>query len=92
MVSGAAALVLSACSLNTQQLKSVLMDNVDAISSMNGISVTGGRLNVNRAVRACAGSLPTFTVTAAPPSQTIAFAHLAEFTLQVTHSTALPIP
>jgi subtilisin family serine protease len=54
-VSGAAALVLSECTLNTAALKSNLMANVDPIASMSGITVTGGRLNVDKAIRACAG-------------------------------------
>jgi subtilisin family serine protease len=54
-VSGAAALVLSACQLNTADLKANIMNNVDLITSMSGITVTGGRLNVDKAIRACAG-------------------------------------
>jgi hypothetical protein len=54
-VSGAAALVLSECTLNTAALKANLMTNVDPIPSMSGITVTGGRLNVDKAIRACAG-------------------------------------
>ena len=54
-VSGAAALVLSRCNLSTAALKANLMDNVDQITALAGRTVTGGRLNVNRAIRACAG-------------------------------------
>jgi subtilisin family serine protease len=54
-VSGAAALVLSRCSLSTASLKANLMNNVDPISSLAGRTVTGGRLNVDRAIRACSG-------------------------------------
>src|SRR5262245_24637182 len=54
-VSGAAALVLSRCSLSTAMLKANLMNNVDPISSLSGRTVTGGRLNVDKAIRACAG-------------------------------------
>jgi serine protease len=54
-VSGAAALVLSRCSLSTAALKANLMNNVDPVSSLSGRTVTGGRLNVNRAIRACSG-------------------------------------
>jgi subtilisin family serine protease len=54
-VSGAAALVLSRCSLSTANLKANLMNNVDVISSLSGRTVTGGRLNVNKAIRACSG-------------------------------------
>jgi subtilisin family serine protease len=54
-VSGAAALVLSRCNLSTAELKANLMNNTDPIASLAGRTVTGGRLNVNRAIRACAG-------------------------------------
>jgi subtilisin family serine protease len=54
-VAGAAALVLSRCNLNTAALKANLMNNVDQIPSLAGRTVTGGRLNVDRAIRACAG-------------------------------------
>jgi subtilisin family serine protease len=54
-VSGAAALVLSRCSLSTADLKANLMNNVDPVSSLAGRTVTGGRLNVDRAIRACSG-------------------------------------
>jgi subtilisin family serine protease len=53
--SGAAALVLSRCNLSTAELKANLMNNTDPIASLAGRTVTGGRLNVNRAIRACAG-------------------------------------
>ena len=54
-VSGAAALMLSICSLATPDLKKNLLDNVDLIPSLAGQTVTGGRLNVNRAIRSCSG-------------------------------------
>src|SRR5215471_12311644 len=65
-VSGAAALVLSKCSLSTANLKANLMNNVDPISSLSGRTVTGGRLNVNKAIRACSGG-------GAPPPTTVFF-------------------
>jgi hypothetical protein len=52
-VSGAAALLLSACALNTSELKSALMVNVTPVAAMAGLTVTGGRLNVNNAIRVC---------------------------------------
>jgi hypothetical protein len=51
-------LLLSRCSLNTIGLKSALLSNVDPDASLASRTVTGGRLNVNRAIRACAGILP----------------------------------
>jgi len=64
-VAGAAALVLSVCSLDTASLKSNLTDNVDLIDSMRDITITGGRLNVNRAILACRPG-GGFTLTASP--------------------------
>lgn len=54
MVSGAAALVLSTCTtLTTDALKSTLLNNVTQVGSLTGEVATGGRLNVNTALRAC---------------------------------------
>jgi subtilisin family serine protease len=59
-VSGAAALVLAACaSLDTPTLRATLVNNVDAVSSLAGKTVTGGRLNVYKAVTACATGAAT---------------------------------
>ncbi len=55
-VSGSALLLLSSCSLSTAALKQTLLSNVDVLPSLTGKTVTGGRLNVDRALRACAGS------------------------------------
>ncbi len=54
-VAGAALLLLSACRLNTAALKQALIANVDPISSLSGITVSGGRLNVSKAIHSCAG-------------------------------------
>jgi serine protease len=53
-VSGAAALVLSKCSLEVADLKATLLDNVDVVSSLSGRVSTSGRLDVDKALRACA--------------------------------------
>ena len=59
-VSGAAMLVLSKCALNTASLRSTLLAQVDPLASLAGITVTGGRLNVAKALRSCAsGSTPS---------------------------------
>lgn len=68
-VSGAAALVLSACNQNTASLKATLLNNVDSINSMSGITITGGRLNVDRAIQSCTGP---FNVSATPGSRSVA--------------------
>lgn len=53
-VSGAAALVLSRCNLDTANLKSALLTGVDPVTALLNITTTGGRLNVNKAIRSCA--------------------------------------
>ena len=52
-VSGAAALLLSRCTANTTSLKAMLLNNVDRIPSLAGITTTGGRLNLGRAIGVC---------------------------------------
>ncbi len=59
-VSGAAALVLSKCGLNTAALRTNLLSHVTALGSLSGVTVTGGRLNVDAALRACATAPLTF--------------------------------
>jgi subtilisin family serine protease len=50
-VSGAAALLKGYNpSLTALELKSIIMDSVDPVASMSGITVTGGRLNINNAL------------------------------------------
>src|SRR4029077_18417461 len=53
-VSGSAALILSKCALNTATLKTTILNNVDVLPALAGVVSTSGRLNVDRAVRACA--------------------------------------
>ncbi len=58
-VSGAAALILSACpSLDTGALKNVILNSVDPVASLAGKTSTGGRLNVNTAIANCKGTTP----------------------------------
>src|SRR5215813_7278478 len=86
-VSGAAALVLSVCSLDTAGLKNNLLNNVDPISSLSGLTITGGRLNVNRAIRACsAPPTPNFSLSSTPSSQTVTPGASASYTVTVTSS------
>jgi subtilisin family serine protease/subtilase family serine protease len=54
-VSGAAALVLSRCALDTAQLKESIVGSVDAIASLSSQTISGGRLNVNSALHSCLG-------------------------------------
>ena len=57
-VSGAAALVLSHCLMNTEQLKDVIVGSVDPIASMAFETISGGRLNVNSAIHSCIAPPP----------------------------------
>ena len=69
-VSGAAALVLSRCGLDTAGVKANLLSNVDVIPALQGRTVSGGRLSLNRSVRNCMPA-PDFTMAATPASQTV---------------------
>src|SRR5207247_6898027 len=59
MVSGAAALVLSRCPLNTIDLKALLINTVDPQPALAATTISGGRLNVDRALRTCTGQPPS---------------------------------
>ncbi len=52
-VSGAAALVLSLCAIDTATLRETLLGTVDHVPDLEDVTVTGGRLNVNSALHAC---------------------------------------
>lgn len=74
-VAGAAALVLAADpSLDLVGLKAVLMDSVDTIGALLGITVTGGRLNVDNAI----AGLVRVDVT--PTAATIAAGNTQQYT------------
>jgi subtilisin family serine protease len=88
-VSGAAALVLSACSsLTTLNLKTALLNSKDPVSSLVGKTLTGGRLNVARAIQYGCGAPPTpdFTISASPSSATVRQGRTASYTVTVTPS------
>jgi subtilisin family serine protease len=87
-VSGAGALVLSTCPLlNTAGLKATILTNVDLISSLVDRTVTGGRLNVNKAIRACsAPATPDFSLSASPTSRTVVRGAGTTYTVTVTPS------
>lgn len=58
-VAGAAALIKAAnLDLSMLQVKDILLNNTDVISSLNGLVVTSGRLNVAKAARAALGISP----------------------------------
>jgi subtilase family serine protease len=60
-VSGAAALLLSACTLDTASVKEALLGTADPLPTLNGITTTGGRLNVYSALSSCTAPPPTPT-------------------------------
>ncbi|MCZ7381504.1 MAG: S8 family serine peptidase, partial [Candidatus Methanoperedens sp.] len=86
-VSGAALLILSKCTLDTASLKTNILTNVDPISSLTGKTVTGGRLNVNKAIRACsAPPAPDFSLSVTPSSQTVVQGAGTSYTVSITGS------
>lgn len=70
-VSGAAALLLSRCALNTAALKTTLSEQVDPVPDLNTVTVSGGRLNVNKALRDCTAPVGLSPGTLAFPRQVI---------------------
>jgi serine protease len=90
-VSGAAALILSVCALDTAALKSGILSNVDAVAGLAGKVATGGRLNVAAALGACAGGAPPpavgdFSLSATPASATVSRGASASYIITVTPS------
>jgi hypothetical protein len=84
-VSGAAALILSKCALSTANLKTTILSNVDPIPSLATITTTGGRLNVNKAIRACAAPpSPDFSLSASPASQSVLQGGSTSYSVTVT--------
>jgi hypothetical protein len=67
-VSGAAALILSACSLNTDSLRTTVLNTVDPAPALAGKTITGGRLNVFSAIQQCTSpTVTSFTSNRASP-------------------------
>ncbi len=88
-VSGAATLILSATgctSLNTLQLKSAILNNVDLVAGLAGKVLTGGRLNVDKAITNCAGSTPSpdFTLSVSPSSANVKRGRSVKYTVTVS--------
>lgn len=52
-VAGAAALLLSRCSLNVVRLKLTLLEQADVVSALSDKTFSSGRLNVYKALRTC---------------------------------------
>lgn len=61
-VAGAAALIASVCGKESvAQLKNRILSSVDKIPSLDGKVVTGGRLNINKAIANCGSTPPPAT-------------------------------
>jgi subtilisin family serine protease len=84
-VAGAAALVLAACAtLDTATLRATLMRNVDAVGGLATKTVSGGRLNIFKAVSACAtGSATSPTKTSPPVAPGFTLSAPAELSLTI---------
>src|SRR5207253_2093230 len=86
-VSDAALLMLSKCALNTASLKTLLLNAVDPIPSLTDLTATGGRLNVSKAIRACAAPAnPDFALSAMPASQTVTQGGSTTYTVNISPS------
>lgn len=81
-VAGAAALVLSNCSLNTFGLKDVLIRTADKLGSLGGVTITGARLNAANAVANC--SMPYYTMAASPTELTVPPGGTGTYTVTIT--------
>lgn len=96
-VSGAAALVLSRCALDTAALKATLTEQVDLVPDLNATTLSGGRLDVGNALRDCtspvgiapgAVSFGRQVVDTASPPRTVTLRNRQSTTLAVTSITA----
>jgi len=85
-VSGAAALVLSRCALDTASLKGALLNNVDSVTGLYGVTATGGRLNVDKALRACANVSAAPTIELTSPYDGMAYPTYSSVVLQSSAS------
>jgi subtilisin family serine protease len=86
-VTGAAALIASACtSLTYTGVKNAILNNVDKPAGLAGLTVTGGRLNLNKAIRSCATLTPDFSLSADPASRTVTQGAGTSYTVSITRA------
>ena len=69
-VTGVAGLLAQDSTLTPAQIKACILDNVDSITALSGITVTGGRLNAAAALAGCGASAPSPTPTSGTPKPT----------------------
>src|SRR5215212_1413102 len=84
-VAGAAALVLAKTpALTTAQVKTTILANVDPIASLAGKTITGGRLNVAKALGAPVP--PDFSLSASPSARSVVRGASASYVVNITAS------
>lgn len=83
-VAGAACLLLSVNNqLTFQDLKDYLMNNVDLIPALSGKCVSGGRLNIYKALSQVNPPEPSFKLLASPTSTNVEQNQTASFTIDI---------
>lgn len=83
-VAGAAALLLSVDpSLTTAQLKELLLSTGDPRPALEGVTVSGRRLNLARALEAAGPPVPRFGLLAAPVRRTVEQGGAADYQLSL---------
>lgn len=71
-VAGAAALILSVKDMTPVALKADILNNVDQLPSLQGKLITGGRLDICRAMPGCVPEAPPPAITPTPTSSPVA--------------------
>jgi subtilisin family serine protease len=88
-VSGAAALVVSQTpTMNVATLKSTLLSSVDPLPSLSGRTVSGGRLNLCKAIVGCGGPppAPDYSLSVSPASATVTQGASASYTVNIART------
>jgi len=71
--------------LDTAELKAALLNNVDPVASLAGKTLTGGRLNVAKAIAGCKAQAPSdFAISATPSSASVKQGRTATYTVTVS--------
>jgi serine protease len=84
-VAGTATLVLSANdTLTVEELKDALLTSGDPIPALEGITVTGRRLNAANALDEAGPPIPRFNMSATPPSSIVSQEETATYDIGVT--------